>query len=124
MYFYKWKQMKILIIDDDKKIANMYKTVLETNEMQVTVSLGGKKGLELIEKGGYDAILLDIAMPDFSGYDVMDALEKKGKLQEHKIIIVTASVLSDDAIDDLKKRGVFDILPKPVAISTLLNAVK
>ena len=116
--------MKILIVEDNKSIATMFKVALEAHGMQVTISLNGKEGLELIEKERFDSILLDLAMLEFSGYDILDTLEKNGKLQEQKIIIITASVLANDKKNNLMRRGVLTVFRKPVDMSVLLNTLK
>ena len=116
--------MKILIVEDNKSIVTMFKIALEAHGMQVTTSLDGKEGLELIEKEKFDAILLDLAMPDFSGYDILDTLEKNGKLKEQKIIVITASILANDKKNNLIRRGIFTIFYKPVDMPILLSTIK
>lgn len=92
--------------------------------MECDVSNGGRNGLSLIESNKYDAVILDISMPEFSGFDVVDALNKSGKIKENKIIIMTASVQGDEDLDVLKGKGVHSILKKPVEIDALISTLK
>ena len=76
----------------------------------------GKQGLEVIKKEGhnYDAIILDLAMPDISGYDVLESSKNEGLLKPNKIIISTASIV-DNNVEEMLSIGVKAILQKPLA---------
>ena len=115
---------RILVIEDNKSISDMLQMLLEGEDYDCTVSNDGRNGLTLIENQKFDAILLDIAMPGFSGLDVIDSLEKNGKLKENKVIILTASAIGDESFDKLKQRGVFAILKKPVDMDLLLDTIE
>lgn len=118
------KNLNILIIDDNEQITKMLMTFLNTQNYVCTVSNDAKDGLKLIETNRYDSILLDLALPDFNGYDVIDALEKKDLLTKNKIIVFTASNVSKKELDRLIKRGVHSCILKPVDIDELLSKIK
>ena len=88
---------------------------------ETVISNDGRNAISIIESQKFDAVLLDIAMPGFSGYDVIDKLESMGKLKENKIIILTASSNIENNIDSLKERGVHSVLAKPVDSDLLLQ---
>ncbi len=115
--------MKILVIDDNTDITNLMQKVLTSKGLEVTTCNNGKDGLELIRKNNSDAILLDIAMPNFSGKDIVDSLSKENTIGNHNIILFTASSITDDEIDLLIKKGVKGCLRKPVRIEELLELV-
>jgi len=98
--------------------------MLKLEDMECDVSNGGRNGLSLIESNKYDAVILDISMPEFSGIDVVNALNESGKIKENKIIIMTASVTVDDDLAHLKEKGVHSILKKPVEIDALISTLK
>ena len=98
--------------------------MLKLEDMECDVSNGGRNGLSLIESNKYDAVILDISMPEFSGIDVVNALNESGKIKENKIIIMTASVQEDDDLSGLKEKGVHSILKKPVEIDALISTLK
>ena len=81
---------------------------------ECTVANGGKQGLEMILQNKYDLIIMDISMPEFSGRDIIDYLEKNQILREKNIVLFTASAISADEIDDMIKKGVKGALRKPV----------
>lgn len=116
--------LKILIIDDNEQITKMLTTFLSTQNFFCSVSNDAKEGLQLIEDNKYDAVLLDLALPDFNGYDVIDALEKKKILSKNKIIVFTASNISEMELKKLVNRGVHSYILKPVDIDELLTKIQ
>lgn len=115
--------MKILIIDDNHDITTMMHKYLTLKGHDCTVSNDGRNGLTLIEQQNFDAILLDLAMPEFTGIDVVDSLHRSGKIKERKIILFTASSVKDDDITNLMKKGVHSCLKKPVKLDLLMKAI-
>ncbi len=116
--------MKFLIIDDNKSIAGMLSQLLELEGYETVVSNDGRNGLKMIKEQKFVGVLLDLSMPGFTGLDIIDALEKSGKIKEQKIIVLTASTPTDDLMNDLKKRGVHIVLNKPVDVDLLLKILK
>ena len=115
--------MNILIIDDQKSITGMFSKYLTLKGNQVTVSNNAKEGLKSIFHQKFNFILLDLNMPEFSGLDIINELEKKGKLRENNIVLFTASDISDTEITRLKTRGVKGALRKPVNLEDLHNMI-
>ena len=82
---------KILIIEDDKLLANLLTKKLEKEGYEVSVSPQGDKGLTEAKKIKPDLILLDIIMPAMDGFEVMKELKKDEELVKIPIIIVSNS---------------------------------
>jgi CheY-like chemotaxis protein len=61
--------------------------------------------------------------PEFSGYDVINELEKTGRIKEQNIIVLTASAISSEQADSLLKQGVKSCLRKPVTPDILLKTI-
>ncbi|QLH05565.1 response regulator [Nitrosopumilus oxyclinae] len=99
----------------------MLTTFLELKEHKCTVANDGKEGLSLIKENRHDVILLDLAMPEFDGYSVIDDLEKNNMLKDHKIIVFTASTITQEELDSIVKRGVSSYILKPIDIDILLS---
>ena len=117
--------MNILAIDDNEDILSLLETVLTSKGHDFTQALNGKDGVKLIEEQNFDAILLDLAMPEFSGIDVIKSLEKNDRIKNQKIIIFTASSATDKEVDALLKHdGVRLCIRKPVDIDILINKVE
>jgi two-component system, OmpR family, response regulator len=115
--------MKILVIDDSQDITDLLEKVLSSIGHDVTSTDNGRDGLELTRSQQFDAIFLDIAMPDFSGLDFIDTLEQDGKLKANRIVLFTASSISNDEVADLIKRGVHSCIRKPMQIEKLFEKI-
>jgi len=116
-------QLNILIIDDNEQITKMLTTFLELKNHNCTVTNEGKQGLTLIQEEKFDVVLLDLAMPEFDGYAVINALESKDMLKNSKIIVFTASTISQEELDKLVSRGVNSYILKPIDIDLLLAKI-
>ena len=116
--------MKILIIDDNQEITQPLSKFLTVKDHDCTVSNDGRNGLTLFQKQRFDVVLLDLALPEFSGYDIIDALEKDDKLKENMIIVFTALALKNEEIDELKKRGIYACINKPIKLDLLLKTIE
>ena len=116
--------MKILGIDDNIEINKLLNTIVTSDGHEFSQVTEGKKGLELIRQGGFDAVLLDIAMPDFSGMDVINALIEDNKIKDTPIVLFSASSISEDDIQEMIAKGVYDFIKKPASISEILMVLK
>jgi len=117
------KSLEILIIDDNEQITKMLTTFLELKEQQCTVANDGKEGLGLIKEKKHDVVLLDLAMPEFDGYAVIQDLEDNNLLKDSKIIVFTASTVTQEVLDGLVTRGVNSYILKPIDIDLLLTKI-
>jgi DNA-binding response OmpR family regulator len=117
------KSLEILIIDDNEQITKMLTTFLELKEHKCTVANDGKEGLAIIKENRHDVILLDLAMPEFDGFAVIKDLEENNMLKDHKVIVFTASTITEDELDVLVNRGVSAYILKPIDIDLLLSKI-
>lgn len=116
--------MRILVIDDNKSITNSLEKYLRIKGFDVQVCNEGKTGLELIQNEKWDTVLLDLSMPEFSGLDIIEDLEKRKLLKEQKIILFTASSVSDFVIKKfLEKEGIKTCLRKPISLSKVVETL-
>lgn len=113
--------MKLLIIDDNSDITKLVSNYMTMNNHECHTANDGRNGLNLIEKQSYDIVLLDLAMPSFSGSDIIHELANKGKLKKQKVVIFTASSKPDSEIDQLLKLGVHSCLKKPIDPDELVS---
>ncbi len=116
--------MKILGIDDNYDIVQVLEVTVESLGHKFNYALGGQEGLERIRNEKFDLVFLDLSMPDFTGLDVIDALFKDGTMQQHNIVLFTASYLGmGDLKKDLEKKGVHSILTKPADIDQIIAKI-
>ena len=116
--------MKLLLIEDNHDVSNMISQYLKLKGYDCIVADNGKNGLDLILNEKFDVILMDLAMPEFSGYDVIQSLEVAGKLKEQKLIVLTASSITESKMKELEKRGVYLCLKKPVQLNELVKVIQ
>jgi len=116
--------MKILIVDDNKEITEMLSRYLDVKGFDCVTTNDGLNGLNLIKKEKFHTVFLDMSMPDFGGEDIIDSLEKENLLKDQRIIIFTASSISNERIQELiKKDGIDTCLRKPVQLSELITTI-
>ena len=113
--------VRILIVEDDHRIANTIKKGLEQESFLVAVSYDGQEGFDFASSEDYDLIVLDLMLPD------MDGLTICRKLREIKIhtpiLILTAKGQTQDKIEGLNS-GADDYLVKPFSFEELLARIK
>ncbi len=111
--------MKILHIDDTENILNSFAKILPLYNHDIVSCTDGKTGLRIISEQKFDIIFLDLAMPHFSGFDVLNELEKL-KLTIPPIFVFTAMTLNDAEKSKILKQGVKKIIPKPIELENLI----
>lgn len=113
--------MRVLIIDDNPDITKLVSSYMAMNNHECHTANDGRNGLNLIENQSYDVVLLDLAMPSFSGTDIIHELANKDKLKDQKVVIFTATSKPDSEIDQLIKLGVHSCLKKPIDPDELVS---
>jgi CheY-like chemotaxis protein len=117
------RKLKILGIDDNADLLQLSEIALTSGGYEYTGVDRGIEGVEEIRNGNYDLVLLDLSMPEMSGLDVIDALEKEGILNKQKIVVFTASPPTDEEIQSLLDRGIHSVIKKPLDVDVLLDHV-
>jgi len=97
--------------------------ILTLHGYDVISCLDGKTGLKLLSEQKFDMVLLDIAMPDFSGVDVLNELEKQESTIPN-IFAFTAMTLTDAEKVFLIKKGVKKIISKPINLDELISELE
>ncbi len=106
--------MKILGIDDNEDLLNLCETILTSDGHEFTGISNGREGLQAIRDEKFDAVLLDLSMPEFSGVDVIDALVKEGIMKKQKVVIFTGTSPTKKEIDLLLEKGAHSVIKQPV----------
>jgi heavy metal response regulator len=113
--------MRILVIEDEKKVARFIQQGLEEEHYSVDVSHDGKEGLTMAETGSYDIIIIDVMLPEKNGIEITRELR-----EEHittPILMLTAKTATEDKVAGLDS-GADDYLTKPFAFAELLARVR
>ena len=113
--------MRILLVEDERKVASFVARALRENAYAVDVAETGEKALPLATDVTYDAILLDVRLPGMSGLEVCRELRQQGI--EAPILMLTARGLVEQRVAGLDA-GADDYLAKPFALAELLARVR
>ena len=113
------KGSRILVVEDESKIAEIVKAYLEKDSFEVTFAHTGEKAVSLL-KEGFDLIILDLMLPDMDGEDICETIRKDSDLP---IIMLTAKSDEDDRIAGLGL-GADDYVVKPFSPRELVARVK
>ena len=113
--------MRILVVEDEHKIAGSIKKGLEQESYATDVAYTGNEGYDLAVSEGYDLIVLDLLLPGIDGIDICRKLREQ---QIHTpILILTAKGQVNDKVEGLNA-GADDYLTKPFAFEELLARIK
>ena len=112
--------MKILIVEDEKLLADSLKTLLESKGFDVETVYDGISGAEYAELGVYDLLILDVMMPGMDGWQVLKAVRKSSNIP---IIMVTARDETFDKVLGLEL-GADDYITKPFDSKEMAARVK
>lgn len=81
--------MKILLIEDEKEICNLYQEILSSGGFNVVTAFDGEGGSELAKKEEWDILLLDIMLPNKDGIEILSELHSKGYTKDRKVVILS-----------------------------------
>ncbi len=113
--------MRILVVEDEKKVAGFIKKGLEEETYAVDVAHDGAEGFYLGKENQYDLIILDWMLPEMDGLEILQKLRQSEV--DTPILLLTAKDTVDDKVTGLNK-GADDYLTKPFAFSELLARVR
>jgi CheY-like chemotaxis protein/nitrogen-specific signal transduction histidine kinase len=95
------KQMTVLVVDDEEANREWLQGVLEPAGFAVTLASGGKEAIDLARSSLPDLVLLDLMMPEVTGFDVVEALRDKASTRAIPIMVLTAKTLTEGDIKQL-----------------------
>jgi DNA-binding response OmpR family regulator len=114
----------VVVVNDSPELLELAEMLLQEEDFEVKVALSGSRALELIRTTMPDLVILDVRLPDVSGWDILQVLKLDPKTASIPVLVCSAAV---QELRDLERRlagmGV-DILIKPFAIDTLLARVR
>ena len=117
------KNASILIVDDTPKNIQLLGTVLKETGYRVIVATNGNSALSILEKTKPDLILLDVMMPELSGFDTITKIKENEDTKNIPVIFLTAKTEPDDVLEGFKL-GAVDYITKPFHANELLARVK
>jgi DNA-binding NtrC family response regulator len=116
------KILNILVVDDEKKICQMFEKWLSLEGHRVSCANSGEKAVRFVKRELFDIVFLDIVMPGTSSFEVLETIKKISPLT--RVILITGRLMDSQTFKELKKKGAADILSKPFKIGDVLNLLK
>lgn len=122
--------MRILVVDNDININGLIKSVLSLEkDFETDFALSGKEGLKKLKSEKYDVALIDLTMPEVSGFDICKFMSTDEDLKNVPVIIVSAMPINDK--DYQRENGNFQNLPvvkgmieKPFDVHDLIKLIR
>lgn len=111
---------KILIVDDESALRSLFKIAL-SDRYEVETAKDGCDGLQKLENGHYDLVVLDFNMPRMTGIEVIEELRRRGN--DTRIILCSA-YMSSEVIVRALKGGVASFVDKPISLATFRDVVE
>jgi DNA-binding NtrC family response regulator len=112
---------KVLIVDDDRDFLNILSERMQTRGMEVHTAASAKEAFAMLEKESYDAILLDLMMPEMGGIEALQII--KDKNPEIQVILLTGYASVSKGVEAMKL-GAMDFLPKPADLNELTEKIR
>jgi len=112
---------KVLIVDDEQDFLDALSERMRARDMEVTTSTSATDALKKAEKGSYDAIVLDLMMPEMDGLEALQEIKKNNP--DLQVILLTGHATVEKGIEAMKL-GATDFLEKPADLKTLTEKIK
>lgn len=114
-------QQKILIVDDEKGIRDLFAKALAEEGYSVATAKDGRDGLKKARAQTFHLILIDLRMPKMGGVNAI--MEMKRANPEASFIIITGFPIGED-VEKILKRGVYDCIRKPFNLVKVIKEIK
>jgi DNA-binding NtrC family response regulator len=115
------KEAKILVVDDDKALADDLAEYLTKLGYQAAAAYGGREALSRFEQGDFQVVITDLKMPEVDGMELLEAV----KALDRRVVVtvITGYGTIESAVEAIKK-GAYDFIPKPFQMEELEIIVK
>ena len=114
--------IRVLIVDDERDTLDLIDLTLRTAGYDIHLANSGEESLEMMRSNTFDIVLLDIMMPDMSGFDVLRTLKEESD-NHPPVVFLTTKAMPEDRQEGLDL-GADDFLAKPVTRGSLLDTIK
>jgi two-component system, OmpR family, phosphate regulon response regulator PhoB len=117
------EKTEILVVEDDKALSNLTCRVLEMYGFSVRAALEGREALRLVEERVPNVVLLDLMLPDISGFEVCEKLKREGRTAEVPVIMVTA-MTDEQSRQRGMEAGAYAYVTKPYDPDHLIEVIR
>lgn len=113
----------ILVVDDEPLNSDLLVRQLEKEGYSLTVAASGQEAIDIMSVEQFDLVLLDIMMPEVSGYDVLQFITSENRIKDCTSVIMTSAITDRDAITQCINMGAEDYLTKPFQMRIVKSRV-
>lgn len=113
--------MNIMIVDDEPQVAEVLAKSLSRQGHKTTVVHSGEDALRIISNTVPDALFLDVSMPGINGLEVL--AEVRRTRPQLAVVVITGHATADE-VEQVKKLGAVDVIPKPAALTHYHRAIE
>ena len=115
---------RVLVIDDDEISRYLVRVWLDDMSCLIVEARGGEEGLRRARQDSPDAIVLDLVMPDVSGFEVLEPLRADGPTRDTPVVVVTSKVLEEAERRRLQNLGAAAIVSKAADRDTAMTQLR
>lgn len=112
---------KILLVDDEKEFLEAMSERMTNRGLDVTTALSAKEAIEKVKNESFDAIIVDLLMPEMDGLEALETLKKINA--DLQVILLTGNATVEKGIEAMKL-GAMDLLEKPADLNNLTDRIK
>lgn len=112
---------RILVVDDDSAIADLFVHVLQPNGYQVTTALSGQMAIPKVRQQSFELIYLNLVLPDMSGPEMIRAIRQIDG--SARVVVITGNQASD-LLQEILELGPFTVLVKPFGATEIIETAK
>ena len=112
---------KVLLVDDEKDFIEALGERMENRGMNVSTTTSAKDAIKMVKEESYDAIVLDLQMPEIDGIEALKAIKKINP--DMQVILLTGHATVEKGIEAMKL-GAMDLIEKPADIETIAEKIK
>ena len=112
---------KILLVDDEKEFLEAMSERMTNRGLDVTTALSAKEAIEKVKHENFDAIIVDLLMPEMDGLEALETLKKINA--DLQVILLTGNATVEKGIEAMKL-GAMDLLEKPADLNNLTDRIK
>ena len=111
----------VLIVDDEKDFLDLISERLRAREMKVSTTTSAKDALSMIDQESFDAVVLDLQMPEMDGLEALKRIKEKNP--DVQVILLTGHATVEKGVEAMKL-GAMDLIEKPADLTTIIDRIK
>lgn len=115
------KVKELLLIENDKILQKTILELMDGNDINTTPAGTGKKAIDLLETKQFDCIILDLTLPDISGFDLLDQIKSNSKIKQIPIIIYTGRDITKEESEHLAEYSTSIVIKNAASLDRLMD---